>query len=576
MLIIYFYWKKPKMDQATLDIKYSELLQWLLDRYLIPKDWPNRLEIIKSKKSEIIETLFKSDADDMQKLKKMFKIFETMPIETIPYNDYNKLYQQLTKTKEAKEKTFFGNFKSPFIYNAYILDYLYQKNNLYLAENSKIIIQNVSYEIPNCLKMIDELKSQIEYQKNKNIEKNEEIIKNKKRLDNKLKEKNIDIDIDKVSNSNEVALYLIERIEKNDLFETMLKDIESKIKGNEFVLKGMELYEDFYKSIYENLKTRNENKEKENENNEDKEVKESSTAHNKRGKKHQKYKKPNKNTKKENKEAKEENKENINENNKNIDVKINDFVFETFTPSLKKFYTEGDYLLNSNNENNIENNRQEYINSLVKKYKMKYTEQSDIKDFKFNIVGDNNNSNLNTNSSSNNEKEYKETCLLNHHERNLLLADIKEIISFLEERLSIMESNVELNLTMYLKSLNDFNIKYNFETMTQIKNELSKLVSCLTEKNFVFLCDIFNDENNIKNITDMFNEIKIKNMKLTNLIKNNEKKNGELEVEIKDNQKKINELRKATVNIKKMTEVAVTKLLKRKINIMGDEYLFSK
>lgn len=564
------------MDQATLDIKYSELLQWLLDRYLIPKDWPNRLEIIKSKKSEIIETLFKSDADDMQKLKKMFKIFETMPIETIPYNDYNKLYQQLTKTKEAKEKTFFGNFKSPFIYNAYILDYLYQKNNLYLAENSKIIIQNVSYEIPNCLKMIDELKSQIEYQKNKNIEKNEEIIKNKKRLDNKLKEKNIDIDIDKVSNSNEVALYLIERIEKNDLFETMLKDIESKIKGNEFVLKGMELYEDFYKSIYENLKTRNENKEKENENNEDKEVKESSTAHNKRGKKHQKYKKPNKNTKKENKEAKEENKENINENNKNIDVKINDFVFETFTPSLKKFYTEGDYLLNSNNENNIENNRQEYINSLVKKYKMKYTEQSDIKDFKFNIVGDNNNSNLNTNSSSNNEKEYKETCLLNHHERNLLLADIKEIISFLEERLSIMESNVELNLTMYLKSLNDFNIKYNFETMTQIKNELSKLVSCLTEKNFVFLCDIFNDENNIKNITDMFNEIKIKNMKLTNLIKNNEKKNGELEVEIKDNQKKINELRKATVNIKKMTEVAVTKLLKRKINIMGDEYLFSK
>ena len=564
------------MDQATLDIKYSELLQWLLDRYLIPKDWPNRLEIIKSKKSEIIETLFKSDADDMQKLKKMFKIFETMPIETIPYNDYNKLYQQLTKTKEAKEKTFFGNFKSPFIYNAYILDYLYQKNNLYLAENSKIIIQNVSYEIPNCLKMIDELKSQIEYQKNKNIEKNEEIIKNKKRLDNKLKEKNIDIDIDKVSNSNEVALYLIERIEKNDLFETMLKDIESKIKGNEFVLKGMELYEEFYKSIYENLKTRSENKEKENENNEDKEVKESSTAHNKRGKKHQKYKKPNKNTKKENKEAKEENKENINENNKNNDIKINDFVFETFTPSLKKFYTEGDYLLNSNNENNIENNRQEYINSLVKKYKMKYTEQSDIKDFKFNIVGDNNNSNLNTNNSSNNEKEYKETCLLNHHERNLLLADIKEIISFLEERISIMESNVELNLTMYLKSLNDFNIKYNFEIMTQIKNELNKLVSCLTEKNFVFLCDIFNDENNIKNITDMFNEIKIKNMKLTNLIKNNEKKNGELEVEIKDNQKKINELRKATVNIKKMTEVAVTKLLKRKINIMGDEYLFSK
>ena len=65
-------------------------------------------------------------------------------------------------------------------------------------------------------------------------------------------------------------------------------------------------------------------------------------------------------------------------------------------------------------------------------------------------------------------------------------------------------------------------------------------------------------------------------MKLTNLINANEKKNGELEIEIKENLKKINELRKTTVTIKKMTEVTVTKLLKRKINIIGDEYLFNK
>ena len=513
----------------------------------------------------------------MQKLKKMFKIFETMPVESIPYNDYNKLYQQLTKTKEAKEKTFFGNYKSPFIYNAYILDYLYQKNNLYLAENSKIIIQNVSYEIPNCLKMIEELKDQIEYQKNKNIEKTEEISKNKSKLSNKLKENNIEVDIDKITNSNQVALSLIDRIEKNDLFENMLKDIEAKIKGNEYVLKGMEIYENFYKSIYENLKNNKISSQRENDNNEDKETKESSSGtHNKRGKKHQKYKKGNKNTQK---EAKEENKESTNNENiaKANDDKISNFIFDTFTPTLKRFYTEGDYIINSNTDNGSENNRTGYINSLLKKYKMKYTEQSDIKDFKFNIVGDSSNSNLSTNNSSNNtEQEYKETCLLNHHERNLLLADIKEIILFIQERLSNIENNIEINLTMYLSSLSDFNLKYNLETMTKVKDELNKLVSCLTDKNFVFLCDVFNDENNIKNIIDMFNEIKIKNMKLTNLINSNEKKNKELEIEIKDNQKKINELRKATVNIKKMTEVAVTKLLKRKINIMGDEYLFSK
>ena len=429
----------------------------------------------------------------------------------------------------------------------------------------------------NCLKMIEELKDQIEYQKNKNIEKSEEISKNKNKLSNKLKENNIEVDLDKVTNSNQVALSLIERIEKNDLFENMLKDIEGKIKGNEYVLKGMEIYEDFYKSIYENLKTNKLSSQRENENNEDKETKESSSgAHNKRGKKHQKFKKGNKNAQK---EAKEENKENTNNENsaKANDDKTSNFVFDTFTPSLKKFYTEGDYIVNSNDDKANENNRIRYINSLLKKYKMKYTEQSDIKDFKFNIVGDSSNSNLSTNNSNNSaEQEYKETCLLNHHERNLLLADIKEIIIFLQERLSNIENNIEINLTMYLDSLRDFNLKYNLETMTKVKDELNKLVSCLTDKNFVFLCDIFNDENNIKNIIDMFNEIKIKNMKLTNLINGNEKKNKELEIEIKDNQKKINELRKATVTIKKMTEVAVTKLLKRKINIMGDEYLFSK
>ena len=578
------------MDQATLDIKYSELLQWLLDRYLIPKDWPNRLEIIKSKKSEIIETLFNSDNEDFQKIKKMFKIFESTPVDTIPYSDYSKLYQQLTKTKEAKEKTFFGNYKSPFIYNAYILDYLYQKNNLFLAENSKIIIQNISYEIPNCLKMIEELKEQIEYQKNKNIEKKEEITKNENKLRNKLKEYNIDIDSEKIINSNQIVLSLIGKIEQNNFLENTLKNIEETIKNNQFVQQGMELYENCFKNLYNNLNTepnKNEIKvEKEKE-------KEKEGHNNKKGKKHIKHKKG-KNVsqkekeikdkeEKEDKEVKEENKEE--ENVENI-IKNNSFIFETFTPTLKKLYQYGDYILEKENKNeglnsNLEINRKEYINSLIKKYKMKYTEQSDVKDlkdFKFSIVGDNTNMNFSDNKDINKkeEKEYKETCLLNHHERNLLLADINEIIIFLEQRLLNLDNSIEINLTIHSDELKDYNIKYNFETMTKIKQELEKIVLLLTEKNFVFLCNVLSDKNNIKNVIDIFNEIKIKNMKLNNLINANIKKNLELENEIKENQKKINELRKTTVNIKKITEVTVTKILKRKINIIGDEYLFSK
>ena len=559
------------MDQATLDIKYSELLQWLLDRYLIPKDWPNRLEIIKSKKAEVIETLFNSDNEDFQKIKKMFKIFESTPIDSISYNDYQKLYQQLTKTKEAKEKTFFGNYKSPFIYNAYILDYLYQKNNLFLAENSKIIIQNISYEIPNCLKMIEELKEQIDYQKNKNLEKKEEINKNENKLKVKLKEYNIDIDSEKITNSNQIALSLIDKIEKNNSFENTLKTIEQNIKNNSLVQQGIELYEYCYNSLYNNLNIEQE----QNDKNKDKEKEKE--GQNKKNKKHQKFKKNKSNQKKEKEiKDKEENKENINlENGDN-----KNFVFETFTPTLKKFVQNGDYILGQENEKNenIDINRQGYINSLIKKYKMKYTEQSDIKDFKFNIVGDNTNSNLSKNNENNNQddKEYKETCLINHHERNLLLADINEIIIFLEQRILNLENNIEINLTIHSNELKDYNMKYNLDIMTKIKEELEKIVKLLTEKNFVFLCNVLDDENNIKDVTDIYNEIKIKNMKLNNLINSNEKKNGELEIEIKDTQKKINELRKTTVNIKKITEVTVTKLLKRKINIIGDEYLFNK
>ena len=555
------------MDQTTLDIKYSELLQWLLDRYLIPKDWPNRLEIIKSKKSEIIETLFNSDKEDFTKIKKMFKVFETIPIDSISYNDYSKLYQQLIKTNEAKEKTFLGYYKSPFIYNAYILDYLYQKNSVYLAENAKIIIQNISYEIPNYLKMNEEIKEQIEYQKNKNNEKKEEISKNEIKLKNKLKEYNIDIDSEKIINSNQIALSLIDKIEKNNYFENMLKTIEQSIHNNELIQQGMELYEYSYKILYSNLNNKDQNKseiknEKEKEN------------QNKKNKKHQKHKK-NKNISQKEKESKdkEENKENVNIENTD---KNNDFIFETFTPTLKKFYQKGDYLMNSDEQINIDENRKGYINSLVKKYKMKYTENSDIKDFKFNIVGDNTNSDISTLINNEQDKEYKETCLLNHHERNILLADMNEIIIFLEQRLLNMENNIEINLTIYSNELKDLNMKYSLETMTKIKEELEKIVKLLTEKNFVFLCNVLDDENNIKNVIDIFNEIKIKNMKLTNLINANEKKNGELEIETKENLKKINELRKTTVTIKKMTEVTVTKLLKRKINIIGDEYLFNK
>ena len=518
------------MDQAPIDIKYIELLQWLVDRYLIPKDWPSRLEIIKTKKSEIIDLLFQKDTPEMKKIQNMFKIFKTLPIESLSHNDFSKLNMQLIKTEEAKEKTFFGNYKSPLIYSSYILDGIYNKNNMFLAENSKIIIQNVSYEIPMLIKGNNELKYNISENESKIISKNEEIENNKEKIKNILKSNEIEFDIE-TANSNQIALSIIERLEKENKFETMLNRLENNLKGNEIIKKGIDIYEEFYKNLYGNIK------EKE---------------------------KKNKKGKKENKKIKEN--------------------FKTFTPKLLKFFEEGDYLIEEKKiEKKSEEIRKNLIENKIKNYKSKYTDQADFKSYNFNLIGTGNLNEENSlnNNNDNNEKENNndilcDTCLLNNHERNLLISDLMEISIFLEQRLVNVENKDEINLAMYNNSLKNFNLKYSSEELKKIKNNFDELINQLQEKNLIFICEIYTDENNIKSIVDIFDDIQINNKKLNNTILNLKNKNEELMKEIKENDKKITDLRKNTVQLRKMIEVFLTKNLKRKINIMGDEYLFAK
>ena len=518
------------MDQAPIDIKYIELLQWLESRYLIPKDWPTRLEIIKTKKAEIIDLLFKKETPEMKKIQNMFKVFKTIPIESLSYSDFSKLNMQLIKTEEAKDKTFFGNYKSPFIYSSYILDGIYNKNNMHLAENSKIIIQNVSYEIPILNKKNNDLKHSIEENESKTISKNEEILSNKEKIRNILKSNEIDLDIENAT-SNQIALAIINRLEKNNKFETTLNRLENNIKGNEILKKGIDIYNEFYKNLYGNIK--------------------------------EKEKKSKKN-KKDNKKGKEE--------------------IIIFTPKLLKFLQEGDYFIDGNNlEKKSEEIRKILIDNKIKNYKTKYTDQADFKSYNFNLVGtgslnEENTLNNNKNNPTNDNRNdiLNDTCLLNNHERNLLISDLMEISIFLEQRLINVENKDEINLAMYNNSLKDFNLKYSNEELSIIKKDFDDLINQLQEKDINFICEIYTDEDNIKSIVDTFEEIQILNKKLNNAILDLKNKNEQIMKEIKENDKKIADLRKNTVQLRKIIETFLTKNLKRKINIMGDEYLFAK
>jgi len=230
------------MDQAAIDIRYGELLIWLEGRYLIPKDWPKRLELIAVKKQELMEEFWKKESPEMKKIQDTFKSFRNN-VENFNYNDIMRLNTLLLKTEEAKDKTLFGSFNSKLIKDCVLLVGIYNKNNIHLCESSKIIIQNIGYEIPIIEKniqsnerTISDYKSKIE-DKIGLIERNHENVKN---LIRKYEVRETDI-------VNEFALSLIDRL--NFLETNYLTNIENNLKSQK-ISEAIQVYKDFYCKIY--------------------------------------------------------------------------------------------------------------------------------------------------------------------------------------------------------------------------------------------------------------------------------------------------------------------------------------
>jgi hypothetical protein len=226
------------MSQAPIDIKYGELLVWLQERYLIPKDWPKRIEAISSKKTEVIDEVYKRDNAEFKKIQDMFKNVKS----DMKYIDMIKLNQTLLKTEEAKSKTLFGSYNSQLIKDSNLMINLYEKNNVHLCESSKFIIQNIGYEIPNCEKTIAYNERTINDYLSRNNEKLSTIERNKEKLKNLFKH----YSISENSDVKEIAINLINKMKQlpNNLIE-----IENLLK-NEKIKKIIEAYKKFYRMFY--------------------------------------------------------------------------------------------------------------------------------------------------------------------------------------------------------------------------------------------------------------------------------------------------------------------------------------
>jgi hypothetical protein len=229
------------MDQAPIDIRYGELLTWLESRFLIPKDWAKRLELIFVKKAEFLDAFFLKDSGEMKKLQDTFKIFNGNA-DNMTYNDVMRLNMMLLKTEEAKSKTLFGNYNSPLIKDSNLLVGIYNKNNMNLCESSKLIIQYIGYEIPNLEKNSQYNERTINDYLSKNNEKSSQIERNNLKIKELFKRYNIK-DTEK---TNDIALSQINRL---DSFEKLLKDVEGKLT-HKTVSEAIRIYQNFYKKIF--------------------------------------------------------------------------------------------------------------------------------------------------------------------------------------------------------------------------------------------------------------------------------------------------------------------------------------
>lgn len=135
------------MDEQNIpiDINASKLLDWLISRRHVSKDWQNSVLKIREKINNAIQDMPAHDG-----------IANLLNGQHINYFHCLKIIEILKET-EADSKNLFGRYGSKRMKDWQDIVNSYQKDNIYLAEVSQILIRNISYEIPSLKKQITKL-----------------------------------------------------------------------------------------------------------------------------------------------------------------------------------------------------------------------------------------------------------------------------------------------------------------------------------------------------------------------------------------------------------------------------------
>lgn len=148
------------MDEQNIpiDINTSKLLDWLISRRHVNKEWQQNVVKIREKINNAIQ--------DMPAHEGIIKLLSGQHIN---YFHCLKIIEILRET-EADTKNLFGRYGSQRMKDWQDIVSSYERDNIYLAESAQILIRNVNFEIPSLHKQVARLEQvQTECEKNKRI-----------------------------------------------------------------------------------------------------------------------------------------------------------------------------------------------------------------------------------------------------------------------------------------------------------------------------------------------------------------------------------------------------------------------
>lgn len=206
-------------NPLPIDINYSKLLEWLVDRKKLSPKWN---ESIRKIQDALIATKKVNTSGNAEAI----KILES---EIITYFDCLRLLQILEQDEGASAKNIFGQYNKPELHRWNLLLRAWAKDNIYLGECGRLLIQWTTYECPAMKKILTNSEKQLS-DLNRKIGEYEKIICNCEKLyAEQCKQWGIE---GKVTTSASI------RMELHSLTKELTKlydDIESRIQQPDFV-----------------------------------------------------------------------------------------------------------------------------------------------------------------------------------------------------------------------------------------------------------------------------------------------------------------------------------------------------